>query len=87
MEKHFELFLFGCTSQDRSYLTHVIMFSVYCSGTPVLGRVLLKREQTQFFRDEGQHPCQTRIPQLTGNYVKNLTPGTGLASGILHHYT
>lgn len=35
------------------------------------GRVLLKKEQTQFFRDEGQHPCQTRILQLTGNYLKN----------------
>lgn len=36
-----------------------------------LGRVLLRKQQTQFFRDEAQHPCQTRILLLTENYLKN----------------
>lgn len=35
-----------------------------------LGRVLLRNDQTQFFRDEGRERCQTRIPQLTENYLK-----------------
>lgn len=35
-----------------------------------LGRVLLRKDQTQFFRGEGWNPCQTRIPQLTENYLK-----------------
>lgn len=35
-----------------------------------LGRVLLRKDQTWFFRGEGWNPCQTRIPQLTENYLK-----------------
>lgn len=42
-----------------------------CQGI-ALGRVLLRKEQTQFFRDEGQPPCQTRILQLAENYLKNV---------------
>lgn len=42
-----------------------------CSQWTALGRVVLRKEQTQFFRDEGQHPYQTRILHLTENYLKN----------------
>lgn len=42
-----------------------------CQGI-ALGRVLLRKEQTQFFRDEGQPPCQTRTLQLAENYLKNV---------------
>lgn len=73
MGKQFQFFLFACIFKDRSHHTNVIHVHM-CTALvyQYLGRVLLRKDQNLYFRDDGQDPSQVRMLQLTENYLKTL---------------